>query len=204
VLFDVFGTVMDAPADVYLSPYSHLIAPLNLTEEERQQAVHLLLTAEHTTLDEAADALESLFPGHAIPTANRQNAVRELEEHLHCLDLVNGAATLLPRLTDAGIKLALVSNLAEPYSRAIRQHGLDELVDVVVYSFEVGSAKPEARIFEIALERLNVKTEDAVMIGDDATNDVEGAESVGITAYRVEPGGEDGGASLERVIKGLI
>jgi HAD superfamily hydrolase (TIGR01509 family) len=204
VLFDVFGTVIDAPADVYLAPYSHLIAPLNLTEKERLQAVHLLLTAKHTTLDEAADALESMFPGHVIPTANRQSAFSELEEHVRCLDLVNGTATLLPQLTDAGIKLALVSNLAEPYARAIRQHRLDDLVDVTVYSYGVGFAKPEPEIFEIALERLNVKAEDAVMIGDDSTNDVEGARSVGITAFLVEAGGEDDGASLKRVVCGLF
>src|SRR5260221_427875 len=51
----------------------------------------------------------------------------------------------------------------------------------------VGSVKPDARIFRIALERLGVAPDDAVMIGDLPTADVFGPRALGIRAGLIDP-----------------
>jgi putative hydrolase of the HAD superfamily len=52
----------------------------------------------------------------------------------------------------------------------------------VVVSREVGIAKPNPRIFAIALDRLGVTTSDAVFIGDNPKTDIAGAHAAGMKA----------------------
>lgn len=53
------------------------------------------------------------------------------------------------------------------------------LFDAIVLSGEVGVMKPDARIYQIALERLEVKAEQAVFI-DDFQHNIDGARAVGM------------------------
>jgi len=53
--------------------------------------------------------------------------------------------------------------------------------------------KPEPPLFELALKRMGVTVEDAVMVGDSVDSDVRGARRVGMTAVLFAPqGGLDG------------
>jgi HAD superfamily hydrolase (TIGR01509 family) len=55
--------------------------------------------------------------------------------------------------------------------------------DVLCFSYEVMSTKPEPRAFLATLERLNVGPEQCVFV-DDAEQNVQGARAVGIDAVR--------------------
>jgi putative hydrolase of the HAD superfamily len=52
---------------------------------------------------------------------------------------------------------------------------------------DVGVAKPNVRIFEIALQRL--KTTDAVMVGNDPRSDVAGAQAAGLASVWIDRNG---------------
>jgi putative hydrolase of the HAD superfamily len=60
-------------------------------------------------------------------------------------------------------------------------------VDVLIVSEEVGLSKPDPGIFQMALDRLNVHAEDAVMVGDSWTADVAGARACGMRAFWFNP-----------------
>jgi epoxide hydrolase-like predicted phosphatase len=60
-----------------------------------------------------------------------------------------------------------------------RKFGLDSLVDDVIYSAEVRLAKPDARIFQLALGHLDVQAEEAVFV-DDMLPNVEAAQALGM------------------------
>jgi FMN phosphatase YigB (HAD superfamily) len=77
-------------------------------------------------------------------------------------------------------------------------------VDATICSFEVGFQKPNPRIFEIALERVGARAAQSVMIGDDEINDCEAPPSLGIKSRLAEPGAQDGGASLKRVLTRVL
>lgn len=62
-------------------------------------------------------------------------------------------------------------------------YGFEDMCDVVVYSHEVGSMKPDRRIYLAACERLAVRAEEAVLL-DDVEENVEGARAVGMRAVR--------------------
>ena len=100
---------------------------------------------------------------------------------------VPGALALLRALRGRA-KVGVVSNnLAREQWEKLRFCGFAPLVDVVVISEEAGVSKPDPRIFEIALERLETRASQAVMIGDAWRTDIDGAARAGIRAIWFNP-----------------
>ncbi len=88
-------------------------------------------------------------------------------------------------------KTGVLSN-AWPGLRALyaQWFGLtDDLVDVMIYSGEVGVMKPDARIYHLALERLQVPAESVVFV-DDFIENVAGAQAVGMRAVHFASPGQ--------------
>ena len=64
---------------------------------------------------------------------------------------------------------------------------LKKYFDVVVTSEKAGVKKPNAQIFEFALEQANANAEQSIMIGDDLVVDVLGAKKVGMQGIYFNP-----------------
>jgi putative hydrolase of the HAD superfamily len=92
------------------------------------------------------------------------------------------AAPALAGLREAGMRIAVVSNWDCSLSDVLAEVGLGGAADAVVVSAEVGAAKPDPRIFEVALERLRRGPEEALMVGDSLETDITGARAAGIRA----------------------
>ena len=58
--------------------------------------------------------------------------------------------------------------------------GMTDLVDALVTAEDVGVPKPDARMFQVALTRLQARPEETVLVGDNWHADVLGARAVGI------------------------
>jgi FMN phosphatase YigB (HAD superfamily) len=85
------------------------------------------------------------------------------------------ALPTLRELKRRGIRLALVSNVEADIRPVMARWGLLEWFDAVLLSFEVGIVKPQAGIFQLALDRLGVDAGHALMVGDDRFGDPGGA-----------------------------
>jgi len=106
--------------------------------------------------------------------------------------MYDDAIPFLRRLRDRGVKIAIVSNCAENTRPLLVKHGIDALADTLVLSCEVGSAKPAAKIFQCALDRLGVAAEAAVFV-DDQPDFCAGSVAAGIRAVQIlrsEPDGQ--------------
>lgn len=86
---------------------------------------------------------------------------------------------VLHRLHEAGIPVAVVSNIGWDPRPVLRRHGVADDVDVLVLSDERGVLKPDPEIFRQACAELGVEPPDAVMVGDNAQAD-GGAAALGI------------------------
>jgi len=92
------------------------------------------------------------------------------------------AAGALSRLQGSH-SLALVTNGAACLQREkLAASGLVESFEAVIVSEDVGAAKPDASVFERALELLDIPGERVVMVGDSFAKDIEGALSAGLGA----------------------
>ena len=77
-------------------------------------------------------------------------------------------------------KTGLISNAWGDLRDFIVREKFDDAFDRMIISAEVGAAKPEARIFQIALEQFGVSPKEAVFVDDFLIN-IEGCEKVGMT-----------------------
>ena len=86
--------------------------------------------------------------------------------------------SLAGRLRKAGLKIAILSNTEKPAVELIRRQQYD-IFDVEVFSCLEGTAKPERKIYEIALDRLATPAGNTLFI-DDKPDFIDGAQRVGI------------------------
>jgi len=112
--------------------------------------------------------------------------VREWERHDN-FHLYEDAMPALDEMRRHGLRVGLISNGQRDLAEFAEHHGLD--VDVTVGSTAHGRIKPHPSIFESALTALEVGPDEAVMVGDSFTDDVEGARALGIRAILVDRDG---------------
>lgn len=62
-------------------------------------------------------------------------------------------------------------------------YGFEDMCDVIVCSHEVGLAKPDRRIYQLACDQLGVATQNAIFV-DDKETCVAGARSAGMHAIQ--------------------
>ncbi len=94
---------------------------------------------------------------------------------------------LLDSLREDGLKLGLVSNAFDPgwlLRRDLEQMGIEQRIDVAVFSSEVGVRKPHPEIFGRALAALEVAPERTLFVGDRLYEDVRGAGELGMTTVQ--------------------
>jgi putative hydrolase of the HAD superfamily len=94
---------------------------------------------------------------------------------------------------------ALISNAFDDLREVLaHQFAIADAFDVIVISAEEGIMKPDPRLYQLALERLGCRPEEAVFIDDFARN-IEGATAVGLHTIHFTAG-----IDLAIVIKDLV
>jgi HAD superfamily hydrolase (TIGR01549 family) len=102
---------------------------------------------------------------------------------------IAGAVELLEILKPQ-VKVGIVTN-----HRRAEQEGkinickFDHLIDFLLCSEDVGTPKPDRKIFDVALQQASCSVEEAVMVGDSWSADMIGALGMGIRAVWFNPDG---------------
>ena len=107
------------------------------------------------------------------------------KDHWHVFDDVIDSG-ILEKLKNSSITLGVVSNWDSRLHTILKGTGLAEYFDFILASAEVGSAKPDKKIFIEAIRRSGVKPAEVCHIGDDLRADIRGANSVGIEAILID------------------
>jgi len=91
---------------------------------------------------------------------------------------------VLTELKSHGYKLGIITNTVisreEHVRMALRRIDIEKYFDVIVTSVDVGFNKPDERIFFTALKAVNVKPEEAVMVGNRISVDILGGNRIGM------------------------
>ncbi|MFF3923008.1 HAD family hydrolase [Paenibacillus lactis] len=90
---------------------------------------------------------------------------------------------MLGLLKKRGIKLGLVSNCTEEEVIHFGRSPLASCFDDVIFSYEVGLAKPQKEIYLMACERLGVTPEASIFVGDGGSDELRGAQDAGLRPY---------------------
>jgi len=107
----------------------------------------------------------------------------------------------LERLQQAGLKMVIVSNWDTPLHKMVETLGINGYFEVIVASHDarVQSAKPDAGIFEYALNAVGVSADEAIHVGDSYEADIVGAHSAGIRAILLDREKTQGGRWKETI-----
>lgn len=102
-----------------------------------------------------------------------------------------GARECLQHLSDAGYRLAVVSNSLGTNTRIdLEITGLTNFFAHIVTSSEVGWRKPHPKIFRYTVALLGVEPSEVVFVGDNPTEDIKGAIEAGMHAVAVRRAGD--------------
>jgi putative hydrolase of the HAD superfamily len=93
-----------------------------------------------------------------------------------------------------GLRLGIISNWDERLRPLLTDLGLARHFDSITISCEIGAEKPDARMFQAALQAAGVAAVEAVHVGDSAAEDVYGAEAAGMKAILLDRGGKEANA----------
>lgn len=114
-----------------------------------------------------------------------------LRNHLPLLRPTPGARHLVQRLVERGHPLAIASSAsAEEIMGLLRVAGVHDLIPegAIVTKDETGRSKPDPDAIAVALERLKLPSDGAVMIGD-TPYDIEAAGRIGLRTIAFRCGG---------------
>ncbi|MBR7831713.1 HAD-IA family hydrolase [Actinospica durhamensis] len=123
---------------------------------------------------------------HPDPAAVRTAVARRL--HFERGRLIPSPQVLeaLDRLRGKGYRLGLISDCSAETPAIWHETALAERFDVAVFSWERGVRKPDPSLYLAAAAALGVAAQDCLYVGDGASDELAGAERVGMRALRLE------------------
>ena len=170
IFFDLGATLVDE-SDVYKSRCRYAINQLNIDAAEFMDKVYEEAKISPTPIKTAAKAYGVVLP-------EWDNSLEKLYEAAY------GVITDL----HGRYKLGIIANQSLGTQERIDNWGIGKYFDVVMASAETGCAKPDPRIFTMALQKAKCEPNEAVMVGDRLDNDIVPAKKLGMKTVWVRQG----------------
>ena len=181
-VFDAYGTLFDVHSAVgrlraRLGEEADALSQLWRSKQLVYTWLRALMHRHADFWQVTGDALDYALARHGIDPA----PIREplLQAYL-TLDGYPEVPAMLERLRAGGLKLAILSN-GEPemLQAGARSAGIDSLLDAILSVEEVGIFKPDPRVYQLAVDRLDVAP-DAIAFQSSNAWDVHGAATFGL------------------------
>ncbi|UCB43173.1 MAG: HAD family hydrolase [Dehalococcoidales bacterium] len=115
---------------------------------------------------------------------NREGGARLMKPRPHSTEL-------LAYLKTENYKTGLISDCGVEIPKIFNNMPFALLIDMAIFSSLVGMQKPDLRIYQLAAERLEVKPEDRLYIGDGDSNELTSALEAGMQPVLVRNPAED-------------
>lgn len=198
VLFDLFGTLVLYPADTgerFARSATTLGLAISGAGFDRalvalKERVSQRIAADQEFARRAAEGRQGYWVDwytELLSLVGVEGNASDLAVHLF-EDFILGEgfardpeATSVLTVLRERFKVGVITNASLNARVVLDREELTPLLDVVVISAEVGVEKPDAVIFMIALDQLNVLPAEALFVGDSLAADVQGAQNAGLT-----------------------
>jgi HAD superfamily hydrolase (TIGR01509 family) len=185
VVFDIDGTLVDTN---YLHIDAWLRAFVDIGRPVDAWRIHAAIGMDSAKLLDALLGEDAERLGDAAKERHRIHYAADEERIRAFAD----ARALLDELARRGLKVVLAtSSPPEEFAMTTKVLDAGDAVLTATTSSDVGTAKPEPDLVQVALQRAGVAAEDAVMVGD-AVWDVQAAERAGVRCIGVRTGGVSG------------
>ncbi len=170
-IFDCFGVLVGSSYNLFyethLSGKPELIAQMKALDHASNKG--------NITHDDFYKGVASLTN---MPELEIRDFMRQTPPNLELLEYIKN--NLKP-----SYKIGFLSNVASNMMDDLFSKQQQSLFDDIVLSFEVGMAKPQTEIFELAAKRLRVSTDECIFI-DDLKTYLDAADIVGMKTVLYE------------------
>jgi epoxide hydrolase-like predicted phosphatase len=174
VFFDLGGVIIRTE---YQAPRQHLAERLGMEYEDLVKLVFESPTSQRASVGEISDK------EHWAEVTKRlrrpPSETEMIRNEFFAGDVVDHEIVEFLRSLRPHYFVGLISNAWPDLREYVAKQGFDDAFDHMVISGEVGVMKPEARIYQIALEQAGVSPNEAVFV-DDFYENIEGCRAVGM------------------------
>jgi putative hydrolase of the HAD superfamily len=185
VIFDLFGTLVDSPslkerssmlekmASILTVPEADFIKFWNetLTQRDTGEFLHI-----EDILDHIGRQMGLSFEKESIKlvTGLRFDWVRKL------MIPRPQAVEVLSQLKSQQYKIGLISDCSMEVPLIWKETPLDSLIEVAIFYCSLNIKKPDPRIYKLAVDKLGVRMDKCLYIGDGSSHELTGALQVGM------------------------
>ena len=177
VLFDLGGVLVRTE---YQAPRQHLAERFGMDYDDMDRIVFgggANGSAARATLGEISEEEHWL---NVMKVLKRPASECErIRAEFYAGDVIDRTILDFLRSIKPKYKTGLISNAWSGLRNYILREKFDDAFEYMIISAEVGAAKPDPKIFQIALEQLQVKANEAVFV-DDFVENIEACKKVGM------------------------
>ena len=174
IFFDFGGVILRTE---YQSPRQHLAERLNMEYDDLVRLVFDSETSRKACLGAATvDAHWTAVMKKLNRPVSESHAFRD---EFFGGDVLDRELIQLMRELRTKYKIGLISNAWNDLRDYITRQKFVDVFDAMTISAEVGVVKPEAKIFQIALDQLQVRAKEAMLV-DDFIENIEGCQKIGM------------------------
>jgi FMN phosphatase YigB (HAD superfamily) len=140
----------------------------------------------HDTTNNSAQKKLIVFLDCGDTIIDEGTEIRDDHDIVIQANVIPGADVMVKTLAERGYTLAIVADgNAQSFKNILTQNGLYDYFTTMVYSETVKASKPSPRMFKAAIGALDLSEQDCyriVMVGNNLSRDVKGANQMGITS----------------------
>ncbi|CAK0773589.1 HAD family hydrolase [Azospirillaceae bacterium] len=181
IFFDIGATLVEGPSQ---TPARQFAARFGWSDSHRKKIDRYLLTHEVASPEALAHLLISDYD---VCFADAQSAAEDVwATQNYGAQAIAGASDLLAELRRQKIPYGFISNIWFPYAKRFCAL-FGDLVspETCFFSFRQGVAKPDKELYLYALNVLERRAGECVMVGDSYDNDIGPALALGMRAIWV-------------------
>ena len=196
VIFDLFGTLVDEfPYEDYQSVLGQMASVLKVPFDDFKrlwyETAHERNIGIMRFIEDNIEYICKRLGAHADDMKIKQATKIRYDFVADTIKPRPDAIDVLSQLRSRGLKIGLISNCS-PETRIIWGNTpFPPLFDAVIFSSSVGVMKPDSHIYHLALDKLAVKPEDCLYIGDGDDQELTGAAVVGMNPVMIRVAYED-------------
>lgn len=180
-IFDFDGTLADT-IECVVSSYQHAFTKNNLPVPSREAFINLMGIELREVFQRLTD--------HALDDSLYDLLVADYRSFY--VEIVSSKTLLYPKVSDTlielkekGVLLAIAtSKKTDVVTQNAKVLGIDQYFDFIVGADKVVKKKPDPEMLWYILEKMNIKKESAVMIGD-STYDIDMGNAIGMDTIAV-------------------
>jgi HAD superfamily hydrolase (TIGR01549 family) len=195
ILFDAGGTLFH-PNPSFEKVYEESLTALGVkvNDQELDRAI-LKVVRKFNEVSESDENFElkpklwteSLLQALGVDSKDILKSLQSAISSQIKMVIAHSTVDTLLALKDRGYRLGIVSNWSGVLSDVLRDQDLLPFFESVITPLDAGVAKPHQKMFEAALEDLDVEASKVICVGESYAADIVGARRLGIQSILYDP-----------------